>query len=65
MGDNQFDVGTNFGESMPGMPIDANHRPPAVLMGAIVEDGAIVKYLPIRCKDNGDGSCTPYVDTSG
>jgi len=65
MADNQFDIGSNFSEQIPAMPIDANIRPPAVLMGAIVEGGAIVKYLPIRCKDNGNGTCTIYVDTTG
>lgn len=63
---NQFNVGNNFGERLPnGIPYDENNRPVAMLFGAIVENGRIVKYLPIRCKDNGDGTCSPYVDTSG
>ena len=55
---NEWNSGDNFGESMPALPIDQNGVKNYVLMGAIVEAGAIVKYLPIACTDNGDGTCT-------
>ena len=66
MPENNFLATNVFGMKVPGFPIDHNNVKAPVLMGAVVDaSGAITKYLPIRCKDNGNGTCTPYVDVSG
>jgi len=57
--------GTNFSLRLPAAPYDDNSKPFPVLFGAVVEDGVITKFLPIKCKDNGDGTCSLIVDTSG
>ena len=59
------DDASAFSMDIPAVPMDQNGKTQPVLMGAILEDGAIVRYRPIRCKDNGDGTCTPYVDITG
>jgi len=42
----------------PAFPYDENNVRPAVLTGAIVDgDGIVVGYLPVKCTDNGDGTC--------
>jgi hypothetical protein len=67
MADNQWDSsgnGNNFGIKFPDMPKDNNIRTPAVLMVAIVSGGKIVKYLPLKARDNGDGTATLITATS-
>ena len=60
MGTNELNEGDNFGEKLPVFAHDGNNHSAPILMGAIVEDGVITKYLPVNCRDNGDGTCTPY-----
>ena len=45
-------------QSILAIPYDENNHRPAVLYGAIVENGEIVGFLPVRCTDNGDGTCS-------
>jgi len=46
--------------NLPAFPADHNARPPAVLVGAIVDvaTGEVIGYLPLSVEDNGDGTCT-------
>ena len=51
-----------FGQKIPNFPVDEHGKYAPVLYGVIVDaSGNIIKYLPIRCTDNGDGTCTPSV----
>ena len=50
---------TNVGkDNLPAFPYEQNNKSPAVLVGAIVSDGEVVGYLPLKVEDNGDGTCT-------
>lgn len=54
-----------FGQKLPNFPVDEAGKYAPVLYGAIVDaSGNITKYLPIKCTDNGDGTCTPIVTTT-
>ncbi len=66
MADNQWNVGSNIGtKEAPAVPMDDNAIKIPFLMGAVVDEGGIIKYLPLLCKDNGDGTATLIIDTSG
>jgi hypothetical protein len=45
---------------LPAQPYDENSKVATVLMGAIVDPVTkeITGYLPIKCVNNGDGTCS-------
>lgn len=53
----EFYVGTRV---LPAQPYDQNNRVGMVLMGAIVDPVTheITGYLPIKCINNNDGTCS-------
>jgi len=58
MSANDLSVGTNFGEKLAAIPYGENGKQYSVLCGAIVSGKQIVKILPLKCIDNGDGTAT-------
>ena len=50
--------GSNFGVKFPAQPYGDNNRPFPSLFAAIVVNGAITKYLPLKVTDNEDGTAT-------